>query len=673
MFLAAVNSEHVQEHWQASLTPFFKSFDRECKEIQQAFMQLNEYRWILPYAQAAANEKLEERKAERRRDRKTVSGLNANVAGSFINLILCTWENRFLGVACKTVTAMGYEVSVNNFDGMMLRGNHYPEGDEPKVRDLTLCPALENALFTEFGIKMGWSMKRHSSNIKLDGRDDQLKRPYSVVAQPLLESICRVGCEYFLELADGTRVVESRRGLNERLEGYTTQCMFDESKSWHKSKGTFADTLCRDPKLRTYERAEMYPDPSECPPTVYNLWKPMPCEAWDVAEADPTSDHVAAFRKHVLILAGRDEKVAAFIELFIAHMLHFPWKKPNAWLVFMSEEGAGKGTLVQMIILLVGSGKVKEISNVQRSLLGTFNQAMLDGFLLVLDEAAGKHLFEGKEELKNLITAPTVPVNQKHEKEKDVRSYARFMMTIQPRAVPTKKGDRRGVIVRSSDELIGNKKYTRDIYERMENPDFPRDVHAYLMTLRPPLVFQPDELPKTEVQRELQAANADIFESWIVNVVEKWLVCTCSLYLRGQLAYPDRPLGMPFCLSDYKGEWDPTNLLPEFAMQDLFDNFRQFAADSHALNLIDGIRFQVFVSRFSFCRWRNAFAWKPNGTSYPKHKVRGIQQQCRRWDMAALARDLGIIGVVSAANKIQAVCRGKQVRRRIGGMQSMVN
>eukprot|EP00966_Prymnesium_polylepis_P119782 2768088-Prymnesium_polylepis.1 len=444
MFLAALNSEDVREHWQAQLTPFFKSFDKECKEIQKAFMQLTEYRWVLPHAQKSAHEKLEERKAERRRDRKTVSGLSANVAGSFINLILCTWENRFLGVACKTITAMGYEVSVNNFDGMMIRGNHYPEGNVSKVRDEVLCPALERALFAEFGIKMGWSMKRHSTNIVFDARSD-LKLPYSVVAEPVLEKICRVGSEYFLELADGNRVVESRRGLNERLEGCTAQCMFNDKKSWHK-RNSFADTLCRDPALRTYERAEMYPDPSECPQTVYNLWKPMPCEAWDVTEADPTSDHVAAFRKHVLILAGRDEKVAAFIELWIAHMLHFPWKKPNAWLVFMSEEGAGKGTLVEMIKLLVGSGKVKEISNVQRSLLGTFNQAMLDGFLLVLDEAAGKHLFEGKEELKNLITAPTIPVNQKHEKEKDVRSYARFMMTIQPRAVPTKKGDRRGVI-----------------------------------------------------------------------------------------------------------------------------------------------------------------------------------------------------------------------------------
>ena len=131
MFLAAVNSQSEMECWQKNLTRFFIELDKECKEIQQAFLRLTEYRHLLPHAEKAANEKLEEKKAQRRRDRKTTNGLTANVAGSFINLILCTWENRFLGVACSTIASMGLEVSVKNYDGMMIRGNHYPEGNEP--------------------------------------------------------------------------------------------------------------------------------------------------------------------------------------------------------------------------------------------------------------------------------------------------------------------------------------------------------------------------------------------------------------------------------------------------------------------------------------------------------------------------------------------------------------
>ena len=522
MLLSAVNAEH--ECKQANLTPFFVEFDQQCKAIQQAFMQCEEYKWVRPHAEKAADLKLEERMAQRRRDRKTTHGLTANTGGSFINLILCTWENRFLGVACDTVTKLGFEVSVNNFDGLMIRGNHYPDcfEDPPpsKARDEIICPALEKALLDRYGITVGWSMKRHSTCLQYS--DENLKLPYSKLAELYLDKVCRVGSEYVVNLSDGSSVTESGRQLSERFKGETAKCMLD-GKSWYAS--TFAETLMRDPAMRSYEKADMYPDSLTCPPTVYNLWNPMPCESWDISKANPQSENVAIFQRLVRVLADHNDEVANFIELFIAHMIQYPGRKPNAWLIIMSEEGAGKGTLVRIIMLLVGISKVKEINNTQRSLLGTFNQAMLDAFFIVLDEASGKHLFDGGDELKNMITQPTVPVNQKGVQEKTVWSYARFMVTCQPRPVPTRKGDRRGVISRSSDELIKDTPFWKDINARMESDtgEFIRDVHARLMTLKPPPVFAVEELPQTDVQRELQAANADIFSSWIADVVERWV------------------------------------------------------------------------------------------------------------------------------------------------------
>lgn len=260
MFLAAVNAEH--ECLQTNLTPFFIAFDKECKAIQQAFMQLEEYRWVRPHAEKAANQKLEERKAQRRRDRKTINGLTANIGGSFINLILCTWENRFLGVACDTVTKLGLEVSVNNFDGLMVRGNHYPECDkhppQSKARDETICPALEQALLDRYGITMGWSMKRHSTCLKYS--DDNLKLPYSKLAELYLDKVCRVGSEYVVDLSDGSTVTESGRQLGERYKGESAKCILGH-KEWHAR--SFPETLCRDPSMRSFEKADMYPNTSE--------------------------------------------------------------------------------------------------------------------------------------------------------------------------------------------------------------------------------------------------------------------------------------------------------------------------------------------------------------------------------------------------------------------------
>jgi len=646
MFLAAVNSQGVMACSMTTLTPFYVAFDKQCKAIQQALMQLAEYRHLLPHAEEAANQKLELKKVELRRNRRTTNGLTANVAGSFINLILCTWENRFLGLACQTVSDMGLNVSVNNFDGMMIRGDHYPEGDDRTTRDGTICPALERALTETFGITMGWSMKRHSTTLIYS--EDGLKLPYSKHAEPWLERICRVGSEYIVELTDGSTKTETARNLGDRLSAETAKCLLDftGAPSWYCR--TFAETLCRDPAMRTYEKADMHPDPSECPPHVYNRWKPMPCESWDVTQANPESKNVATFRNLVLILADRDDKVAAFVELWIAHMLHHPSRKPNAWLIFMSEEGAGKGTLVSIIMRLVGSAKVKKVGNVQRSLLGAYNDVVRDAFLVVLDEAKGKHLFDGGDELKNMITESTVTVHEKYVSAQEIHSYARWMVTVQPRSVPTKKGDRRGVISRCSDELCDKKgqHHLKDINHWIDEshedfiPQFVPDIHAYLMTLKPPPVFQPDELPQTEVQRELQAANADVFESWIADAVERWLSC------EGEPTGHTNQFGettQEYTLRDYQGKCGSAlHVFPELSMQHLFADFQMFAQRTNATKVIEGIRFPVFVSKFTICRWRKAFDWKPNGETFPKHKIKGVQHQCRRWDMASLARDLGI-------------------------------
>jgi len=48
MFLAVVNSKDSMEH--TSSTQFFKDFDAECKSIQQVFLKLDVYKFILPFA-----------------------------------------------------------------------------------------------------------------------------------------------------------------------------------------------------------------------------------------------------------------------------------------------------------------------------------------------------------------------------------------------------------------------------------------------------------------------------------------------------------------------------------------------------------------------------------------------------------------------------------------------
>lgn len=631
LFLAAMNSQN--EAFIATPTKFFKKFDKEMKKIQEAFLKLSDYAFIMPSAVKAAQKKYEEKVAALRRDRKTITSTKPNVAGSFLNRILCLWENRLIGHCCQVLTDHNYTVCANCFDGVMIRGDHYPDGEESTCVDRAICPLLDTAVHDKFGITLKFMLKRHLgvlsyTKLNPDSENKILKIPYKSLSALWLKKICRVGSEYLIALNDGERVFESSSRLGDRLSAETSKCLLNhpDAPDWYKS--TFAGTLCRDPAMRTYERAEMYPDPEDCREDVYNLWTPFPCDSFHVDETYDysTSENVKIFRRLVLVLADNCPKLANFIELFISHMLKFPGIKPGAWLIMMSEEGTGKGTLIEIIKLLIGISKVKEINNVQRSLLGQFNQALVDGFLIVLDEADGKSLFQGSEQLKNMITGPTVAINQKNVQEKNIRNYSRFIVTLQPRPVPTKKGDRRGVIVCCSDELVGNMAFWTDINTRMFDPQFAIDVYAYLMTKSPPHVFPPDDLPQTDLQRQLQEVNSTVFDSWIREVVEKW--------------YSDDQSSIYNVLGGSCQSSDTD--MPQFIIDACFKHFLDFAINSNCAKQVEHCKKAQFVFYFTVSRWRKCFDYKvqssTGASNYPRIKISNQQYQCRRWDMAGLAQ-----------------------------------
>ena len=615
LFLASVNSQ--AEQICPNKTTFFENFDRECKQIQASVFNLTEYRFLRPRAEASAQEKLDERKAALRKERRTCSKLTANVMGSFVNLVLCTWEDRFLGKACAVVTSLGFTVCSLNYDGLMIAGDHYPIENVPQssVRDKKICPALQQVLKSTYDIDIGWSMKRHSTSLTYS--NDGIRLPYPRYAEPWLKQVCRVGAEFAITLSDGTVEFEAKRTLLDRLCGEAAKCIcvYDGAPSWHTAE--FNSTFVKDPRMRSFEKADVYP--RDCPPNVYNLWRPMPCDVWDACEANPQSDHVKVFRRLTSVLADNNTEVQLFIELFIAHMLKYPEIKPGAWLVLMSEEGAGKGTLICILRQLMGIDKVREIENAGNTLFGSFNSILLDAFLLVLDETSTKDMFSGKEQLKNLITAPEVMVNQKNVKAKPVQSYARFILTMQPRAVPTKKGDRRGVISCCSDELIGDTAFYDDIYARMETNEFRRDIHAYLMQLDPPKVFRIDNLPQTDVQREIQSANADPFETWVKDVATRW----------------QTPTREEDELRDIKGVRCAFNRKPEFTLQALHSDFRSFAELNHMTRLVEKMTYMTFCSRFSYCRWRKHI-------TTTRHKIKSVLYQCRQWDIDRIAADFTV-------------------------------
>ena len=114
------------------INQFFKNFDKEMKDVQNFLWNLEKYNFI-------------------KNDVDTTKG---NTRGSFLNLILCKYENEIIELTVNYLTDIGYEINTLCFDGLLIKGNHYDNVD--------LIEKLDN-LTKNWNIK--WSYKPHDTSI----------------------------------------------------------------------------------------------------------------------------------------------------------------------------------------------------------------------------------------------------------------------------------------------------------------------------------------------------------------------------------------------------------------------------------------------------------------------------------------------------------------------------
>ena len=122
---------------------------------------------------------------------------------------------------------------------------------------------------------------------------------------------------------------------------------------------------------------------------------------------------------------------------------------------FISGEGSGKGTLFKLFEKMLGNEKVFETTNPNRDVWGDFNGMMCNCFLVNLNELSKKDTMDAEGKIKGLITDNTLAINQKGIPQYKIKSYHRFITTTnKEEPVNTTNGDRRNLIIRSSDEIF---------------------------------------------------------------------------------------------------------------------------------------------------------------------------------------------------------------------------
>lgn len=274
---------------------------------------------------------------------------------------------------------------------------------------------------------------------------------------------------------------------------------------------------CNNPDIRCKDDMDVYPDDTKCPENIYNLWKPFAGELMNTTKKN--EDAIKFFKKHIKILCNNDKNVADYFEKWIGQMIQYPDVKTNCP-IFISKEGAGKGTLLTLIRKMIGESKYFETTNPSRDVWGNFNSFMSDSFLVNLNELSKKDTMDSMGFIKGLITDGALAINPKGLTPYKIQSYHRWIITTNnDDPMPTKSDDRRFWIVRSSDELCGNKEYFKECYNYLNDADVIKTMYDYFKSIQNLENFNKLEKPITDYQRNIQDGNISPVEMWLKQFV----------------------------------------------------------------------------------------------------------------------------------------------------------
>jgi len=288
-----------------------------------------------------------------------------------------------------------------------------------------------------------------------------------------------------------------------------------ESKNGNKmvTKSFINDWLRENPLQRRKDDMDMFPTGLKCPDNYYNTWRPFDMEL--ITEYTENKEALEIILNHIKILCGNDEEVTEYFIKWIAQMIQYPAIK-TICPTLISKEGAGKGTLMCLFNKMLGNEKVFETCDPSRDIWGDFNAQMADSFLINLNELSKKDTIDAEGKIKGLISDRKLTINNKGVKKYQINSFHRFIITTnKEEPIVTKDGDRRNIIIRSSDEKCGDKEYFSNLYKLLDDVNIIKTCYEYFKSIPDMDKFGHLKTPETEYHKELKELSKSPIESWL--------------------------------------------------------------------------------------------------------------------------------------------------------------
>ena len=405
-----------------------------------------------------------------------------NFDGSFINHILCVYEDQILQTMKTYFELQGCEIFALMFDSLIMYSSNIDVEECFNELEEVITKTIPIMKTIKFKVKELTTTIEMPSSYSIKLRED-----YAKVKAKFELTNCKVDCVFYCNASQYSR--------SEFLTKYDNLYFYENNKP-----KKFITFWLVDEKLRYYDNVGMYPNSNKiiCPSTTYNLWVDWNINTVVIDPNEVVDDlGLEFFINHIKLLCNFDETLTAFVIRWLAQFLQYTHIK-TIELIFISSEGAGKGLFLEFLRTIMGSKKVFESTDPQRDIFGQFNTLLKDSVLVIFNEANRSNFFNQNDKKKALITDEVLTINDKGKSSYQIHSNHRFI-TFTNNPDPSMKNKRRDLFIRCSDSKIGNKEYFIEGFKYAKSLKTAKKIYDYLIGLEVASTIGEFDIPTNSV------------------------------------------------------------------------------------------------------------------------------------------------------------------------------
>jgi hypothetical protein len=272
----------------------------------------------------------------------------------------------------------------------------------------------------------------------------------------------------------------------------------------------------KDDQPRKFEKVDCIPPGCVVEADVLNTWAGFRAEKLPAVPDDQVDELIQPIIGHFRNVVCATEEEVQFILAWKAQQVQHPGKKSEVGLIFSGPQGAGK-TIEPLWYLesVLGRNVALQTGKI-KSILGEHSTALQNKVLCLLDEANYEALKPYNDEIKNLMTGPTLDLNPKNKDAYTTRNLVNLILTTNnDKSVHLEAGDRRWAVFECSDSKKGDTAYFDELGKHL-NDRTARAFYQFLLNfdLSDYGNFQAKR-PHTQLYKEMKEGNLSVFNTFL--------------------------------------------------------------------------------------------------------------------------------------------------------------